>query len=495
LLSQIKRVSKEIVIYGIGNAAGSIVSFLLLPLYTKFLTPEDYGYLALFTVFQSVIETTAVFGLSSGLFRYYCMAKDEAEQQVVMNTCFWTQALFICVLAAITFPFAGNFSQILLGSGKFSRYISIVTATGLMSAFSGFIFSFMRAKRKPLIFAVTQIVKVTLLALTSIYFVAVLHWGYSGIITGNLLVFIAIALLLVLWYSRFVGFSFSIPYFKRIMVFISPIFVVNIFFLLLNLSDRFFLNHFLAPADVGLFSFGNKLGSIVMIGVITPFSIAIVPYALSIVKEDHFKKTFAKIIKYFFLVLVYLSLWIFLFSKEIVLLVSNPAYTRASGIIGPTLLSSIFYGLYYNLSIAIDIVEKTYLATIIVITGAIVSIGLNYLTIPVLGMYGSALASCVSNAVLFLMVYYFCQKHYPIQYEIGAFIKVMGIIVLYIGLSYLIAEANLREVIAIPIKIILCILSPIAFFVIRVFDLQEREYAKKYFLRMIPAGKQAMNEK
>jgi O-antigen/teichoic acid export membrane protein len=69
LINQLKIISKETIIYGIGNAAGSVVSFLLLPLYTKYLTPEDYGYLSIFSVLQSIIEISAVFGLSSGLFR------------------------------------------------------------------------------------------------------------------------------------------------------------------------------------------------------------------------------------------------------------------------------------------------------------------------------------------------------------------------------------------------------------------------------------------
>jgi O-antigen/teichoic acid export membrane protein len=314
----------------------------------------------------------------------------------------------------------------------------------------------------------------------NIYFVAILHRGYPGVITGNLFVTITITVGTFIWFSRFIGFSFSFEYFKKIMIFITPIYVVNIFFFLLSLSDRFFLNHFLTPVDVGLYSFGSKIGSIVMIGIITPFSIAIVPYALSIAKENHFKKTYAKIIKYFFVILVFFSLWIFYFSKEIVLLISNESYIKSSGIIGPILLSSIFYGLYYNLSIAIDIVEKTYLSTIVVIAGAAVSITINFLTIPYIGIYGSSLASCVSNTVLFLFIYYFCQKNYPIQYEIGAFFKILGIIFIYIVFYGFITRMEVREGITISIKVALCILFPMVLFLLHVFDVKEREFAIQF---------------
>ena len=490
MLNQLKTISKDTLIYGIGNGAGGIVSFLLLPLYTKFLTPDDYGYLAIFFVFQSVVEITAVFGLSSGLFRYYLMAKDKAEQEIVLATSFWMQMMFILLLSIAAFPLAGQLSVALFGSREFSRFFVMVTATGILSAIGGFVSSFMRAKRKPAIFATVQVVKVVLLALVNIYLVAVRHWSYFGIIAGNLAVFILISIVLLIWFSRFIHLSFSFAYCKRLLIFISPIYVVNVFFFVLSLSDRFFLNHFLSPKEVGLYSFGNKIGSIVMIGVITPFSTAVVPYALSIVKESHFKETYAKIMKYFLLILVFLSICIFYFSKEVVSAVSNSSYADSSGIVGPILLSSIFYALYYNLSIAIDIVEKTYLATIIVLAGAVVSLSLNYSTIPLLGMYGSALSSCVSNAVLFLFTYFLCQKYFPIHYEKAAFFRLLFIVLVYAAFYLWVGASGLPAVVTLPAKISMCIVFPVVLYVLHVLDGKEREYVRNRMQKLVMSSKQ-----
>jgi O-antigen/teichoic acid export membrane protein len=483
LINQLKIISKETLIYGVGNAAGSIISFLLLPLYTKFLTPADYGYLAIFAVFQSVIEITAAFGLSSGLFRYYLMAENKTEQRKVISTCFWTQLIFIVVISAIFFPLSKQFSFIFFENTNFSKYFIFVTATGLLSAFGGFVFSYMRAERKPIFFAIIQIVKIILLAITNIYFVVILHKSYQGVIIGNFGVTFIISLFVLLWFARFLKFSFSYNFFKRLLIFITPIYVVNVFFFILSLSDRLFLNHFLSTKEVGLYSFGSKIGSIVMLGIITPFSTAIVPYALSIAKEDHFKNTFSKILKYFLLVLTFFSLCIFYFSKEIVLVVSNKSYMNASGIIGPILLSGIFYGLYYNLSIAIDIVEKTYLASIVVIVGALVSIAINYFTIPLFGMYGSALASSVSNGVLFLLMYHFCQKHYPIQYEVVSFFKLLGVALFYVVMYFAIQTLTFVAL-AIIIKFVLCMLFPFILYELHIFDSKERTYCLSFIQKI-----------
>ncbi|HEY4612094.1 MAG TPA: oligosaccharide flippase family protein [Bacteroidota bacterium] len=476
MIDKIKTVSKETLIYGLGNAAGSVISLLLLPLYTKYLTPAEFGYLSVLLVVQSVVEMTAVFGLSSALFRYYLMAPNEAEKKIVMNTCFWVQALFVVVVAGVSVPFSGTLSWALFGSHEVSLHLVFVMLTGVLSAFGALFFSLMRAEQKSIQFAIAQVVKITLLLGTNIYMVAVLQRGYAGIILGNVLVNGFIAVILVIWFARYIDFSFSHEYSLKLLRFAGPIYVVNGFFFVLNLSDRFFLNHFLSPAEVGLYSFGNRIGSAVMIGVVAPFSTAIVPYAMSIAREEHFPRTFAKLSKYFVLLLSFLSVSIFYFSNEIIILISNVSYLHASGIVGPILLSSILYGLFYNLGIAIDIVEKTYLATAVVFAGALVSLGVNYLAIPVLGIYGSALASCLSNAVLCFLMYYVCQKHYPIPYEVGAFLKLMGILIVYVAIYYGLTGTDIDPSTEIVLKSILCIAFPVVLFVFRVFDEKERQY-------------------
>lgn len=463
-----------------GSAAGSIISFLLLPLYTKFLTPEDYGYLTVFTVIQSVVEITGTFGLSSGLFRYYLMAEEEIEKRKVINTCFWTQLIFVIIIFAIFSLLSKQISILFFGTIYLARYCFLVASTGLMSACGGFVFSYMRAERKPYFFVIVQLIKMTLLAIVNIYFVAILHKSYKGIIIGNFGVSLLILLFVFLWFAKFVNFYFSFKFLKRLLIFITPIYIVNVFFFILNLSDRLFLNYFLSAKDLGLYSFGSKIGSIVMLGVITPFSTAIIPYALSIAKEDNFRSIYAKIIKYFVLIVASFSLYIFYFSNEIVLIVSNKEYGGSSGIIGPILLSGIFYGLYYNLSIALDIIEKTYYATIVVIVGALVSVAFNYFTIPLLGMYGSALASCVSNGVLFMLMYFFCQKHYPIHYEVAAFLKLIGILILYILFYYCVEFFELKLGYAILVKSTLIFLFPFSLYWIHILDSKERRYCLNF---------------
>lgn len=479
LLAHIKSLSKESLIYGIGGTLTSLVSFLLIPLYTHYLVPADYGYLNIFIAYQAVVEITAVFALSSAMFRYYLITTDVREKNAAFNTCFWTQVVSIFMVAVLILPFTDSLSQALFESTAQKYNIFLVTTTALAGACTTFGLSFLRANNKAGLFIVLQILKASLIATLNIYFVAYLKLDYYGIIVSNLIVTALICVIILSILAKHIRPLFSLSYFKKIITFSAPIFLINVLFFLLNLSDRFLLNYFGSADDVGLYSFGSKIGSIVTLAVIAPFSTAVLPYALSIAHEPDFKHTFSKINKYFTIIITYLSLAIFMFSKELIMLISTSEYYSAVGIIGPILLSGIFFGLYYNLSIALDIVEKTYLYVYIVFGGAVVNIAANVVLIPIMGFYGSAIASSLSSAVLFLLMFIFCQRNFPVPYESKAFLKLLLLTLLYALVLLLISNNIESTILNIITKGSMLMLFPLLIYKIGILDERELKFIQK----------------
>ena len=428
MIKHLRSLSKDSLIYGLGNASASVISFLLLPLYTRFLSPEDYGVLAVFAVYQSIIEITISFGLSSGLFRYYLMAESEEEKKQVLGTCFLIQAAFIVFLALVLFTAATPMAELLFKSSAQTHKLNIVTGTALLGALPSLFYALMRAERKTKLFASVQFGRTAVLAISNIILVAVVKMNYLGVIISNLGVSALLVLCLLPFFLKKFLAPISPALIRRILAFVAPVYAINVFGFLLSMSDRFFLNRVLSPDQVGLYSFGNKIGSVITIGLITPFSTAVVPYALSIAKQPDFKEVFARIIKYFALAAFFCSLPIFFFSKELILLIGSEAFIGSWGIVGPTLLAGVFYGLYYAVSIQLDVIEKTYLSSFAVAVGAAASVCLNLVLIPRLGMYGSALSACCANAILLITMFIFCQRSYPVPHEVGAFAKLLVLV-------------------------------------------------------------------
>lgn len=485
LLRNIFALFKDTIIYGIGNALVSMVSFALLPLYTKFLTPEDYGYLSLFMVYQAIIDIVASFGLSSGFFRYYIMANDEAKKHEVLSTCVSAEFAFMGILFLLVIPFRSIIAQSFFHDASLAGLVVIVTLTALASSSGTIFFSLIRAKRKPELFAGIQLAKILVMTMLNIFFVVFAKLNYRGVIYANAITMVLSAVVMLIAFRREYSLYISPTFFKRLMKFVYPVFLVNVCGFVLNLSDRLFLNHYLTTKDVGLYSFGTKIGSIVSIGIIAPFSTAVVPYAFSIAKSDNFKYIFSKIIKYFILTTALCSLALLFFSRELIAVMSTKSFWESWPLVGPTLLSGLFYGVYYAISIQIDIVEKTYLATFATLAGVIISVLTNIVLIPVFKIYGSACASCLANAAMLGIMYYFCQKHNPVRYEIHAIVNFSIILVGNVVLFIIIQRMIHPDIVSITIKCALLLLLPMEIYFCGVLDSKEKNSVKALFKKRL----------
>ncbi|MDI6738905.1 MAG: polysaccharide biosynthesis C-terminal domain-containing protein [Candidatus Edwardsbacteria bacterium] len=422
LRDHLKTVSWETAIYGLGGAASSLVSFLLLPLYVHYLSPQDYGYLTLFAICQSLVQLLAGFGLAAGLFRYYLLAADEGQRAAVLRTCLWYQIGLIVLTGMLAGAVAGRASLGLFGSAGQHHLMLLASGAALSFVASQFGFILMRAERRPLLYVTSQLVRVFLLAGTGIYWVAIAKQSYRGVVIGTFVSELAVGIGMVCWLSghRLLRLPAPAPahFTTRLTKFIGPVFLINLAYFVLTMADRFFIEHFSSAEQVGLYSFGSKIGSVVLAGLIMPFSMAVFPYALAISHQDHFRATYSRIIHYFMIVAGCASLTVFAFSRELTALLAAPAYASAAGVVGLVLLGWLFYGLYYAISIALDIVERTDLALAAVTSGAVASLLLNWLLIPRWGMYGAALTGCLANGLMLALMYRFCQRSYRMPYDL-----------------------------------------------------------------------------
>jgi O-antigen/teichoic acid export membrane protein len=424
LRDHLKTVTLETAIYGLGGAASSLASFLLLPLYVHYLSPKDFGYLTLFTICQSLVQVLAGFGLTAGLFRYYLLATDESQQAAVLRICGWFQLGLIALTGLLATAAAGWVSRSLFGSTEQHRLVLLAAGAALSAAAAQFGFTLMRAERRPLLYIGGQLARVVLLAGTGIYWVAIARQSYRGVVIGTFATELAVAAGVAWWLAghRLLRLPAVAPerFAARLAKFVVPVFLINLAYFALTLADRFFLEHFISAEQVGLYSFGSKIGSVVLAGLITPFSMAVIPYALSISRQDHFRSTYSRILQYFLIVAGCASLAVFAFSRELTGLLAAPAYASAAGVVGPVLMGWLFYGIYYAISIALDIVERTDLALAAVAVGAAASLLLNWLLIPRLGMYGAALTGCLANGLMLALMYRFCQRSYRMPYDLRA---------------------------------------------------------------------------
>ena len=86
VLDRLRSLGKSFTVYGLGDVATSVISFLLLPLYARFLTPEDYGAIGLLLSVEVVAKIVFRFGLDAAFMRLYFDCPDDRARQRLAST-------------------------------------------------------------------------------------------------------------------------------------------------------------------------------------------------------------------------------------------------------------------------------------------------------------------------------------------------------------------------------------------------------------------------
>ena len=120
---ELRRLGKHSVIYGLGGLVSRILAVILLPLYTRFLTPADYGKVETLIALTTVIGIVLRMGISSAFFRFYFDSPEPAARRLVLRTSFWFTMGMATLGLAVGLALSGEISQRLFGSSDSSELV------------------------------------------------------------------------------------------------------------------------------------------------------------------------------------------------------------------------------------------------------------------------------------------------------------------------------------------------------------------------------------
>jgi Na+-driven multidrug efflux pump len=234
-----------------------------------------------------------------------------------------------------------------------------------------------------------------------------------------------------------INWKFDFTLWKKMMQYGFPILIAGIAFAINEHFDKIFLEWLNIPKeDIGAYAACYKIGMF-MVLFRTAYTLGIEPFFFSQANSENAPQTYATITKYFVIFGSFISLFVIAFIDILkYLLVPNPDYWDAIKVVPLIVLANFFLGIYTNLSIWYKLIDKTHIGAYISIIGASITLILNYLLIPQISYYGSAIATIVAYASMMLISYQMGQKKYPIPYEIDKISKYLGISILLSALSF-----------------------------------------------------------
>jgi len=489
MFEHLKAAIKSSIIYSLGNLTSKLLGIILIPLYTSKLTLPEYGMLGMLEITVQIL--TAIIGLSlySAFFRWY-WDKEYLEKQ---KSIFFTILVFVLtgsiLMNLIFLPFHDQLSSFLLDTDQQGYLIMLILIVAGLEAVAIIISTLIRLQERPGFYTLLQVSKVlTSLSLT-IYFIAIKGKKIDGIyeaqLIGNAVFYILAARFIIKNSNPKIEWKI-LPGMLR---FSYPLLFSSIAGIILTISDRYVLKFISDLSYVGIYTLGYKIASTLRVLVITSVNLALQPMIYKMIDQPDNKRFYSKIMTYYSYGLMICVLGLSLFGRELIKFLSktNPDYWEAFSIV-PIISMAFFFGMLRDVSLTgINISKKTIVNAKSILFAAIFNIVFNIILIPILGYFGAAIATLISQMLYFLVIYHFAQKYYPIKYEIGKVIKIIGAGILIYVISIFTNEMALWP--RLLIKSILIFSFPFILYLLRFYEPIELERLRVLWIKWRNPGK------
>ncbi len=425
--STIKGIGKHTLIYAMGSIAQRAASFILLPLYTRYLTPKDYGTLELVGLTADVISMLAGLGVAATVYRYYSKYERIEDKNAVVSTAFSIMLMMFLTCVTIGIFFSGGLSQLIFNDNQHAEYFIIALLSMLFGVGIELPNVHLRIMQRSSLFVSISMIKLVIQICLNIYFVVFLKAGAIGVLKSTLIVNIAMALILTTYMLRQVGFKISKQKAKEIVSFGAPMIFWSLGSFILTFSDRFFLKVYSDLANVGIYSLSYKFGFILTTFAVVPFQQIWEPRRFEIWKQADGEENFIKVFRYFNIILISTSLFIAMFSREFIILMSATPFHPAYKLVPIILLAYVLQAWTSFCNFGLLQKEKTGSLAKVAFFSTIIALMVNFLFIPQWGAFGAAWATVAAFLFRFGLAYTISQKKLPIKYVWSKTIVLCGL--------------------------------------------------------------------
>ena len=415
LAAQIQRLGKHSVIYGLGGLTQRIVAVLLLPLYTRHLSPADYGEIEALVALSAVVFALLRAGIQSSFFRFYFQAEDERARQTVVRTSFWfTMGAATAALVAGV-ALAGPISTALFGSSESANLVR-AAFVGLWASMNyDQLTALFRVEERSVSYSIASLANVLVTVGATVLLVVVLEKGPVGVLVGNFSGTLAVYAVLLVYRRTQLGLEFDGDVFRRMtawgMPFVPSVIALN----LIDFSDRFFLARISGTKELGLYAIGMRI-SAALLFLLAAFRTAWPAFAYSI-PEDEAKRTYGYVLTYVTFFSAWAAVGLGLCSPWIVRLLTTPDFYRGADVVPVLVFAFVTFGMYIVVVTSIGRAGRRGSNWMITGAAALFNVALNLILIPPFGMTGAAISMVASYFAMFSGITWKAQRVFPVVYQ------------------------------------------------------------------------------
>jgi O-antigen/teichoic acid export membrane protein len=409
--------AKETAIYGMGALLTKSMAFLLIPLYTQFLSVAEYGALALLNQILNLGSFMTLMGVSSGSMRFFHADHPGEEYQ---RELYGSAVMLLMVLPPLVAILLGGASfplfERFIPSLPFFPLVVIVFVTCAFTPLLKLLTGFMRIQQRPVAFIV--ITAAFFLVQTTLIVVAVgfLGLGLKGQLYSQLLANIVFWVVALFVFARYSRPRFSRPIFRRLLVFGIPMIPFFFFAWINTAAGRFMLERFGSLDAVGIFSLASQFSGIVLMFAVA-FDNALLPHFFRVGDQPNGPVELGRLVVRYLAFFGILSLCVNIAAPPVISIVANPDYHEAIRYVSPLTLSVWLFVCTKPVTWSLMHQQKTGALSRVHAISAVVLVGflLFFLAYLDMGIPGIIASIVLANVFTVMLGYRIAQADYRLE--------------------------------------------------------------------------------
>ena len=431
----LKSLFKNTIIYSLGRILPQAINFVLLPIYSEYLSPSQYGIIESMLVLSTILTIIFSFATERSMFRVYYDYKEEEDKKKFIGNTTILIAISATFFLGLTFilhtPISKIYSEI-----PFNPYFIYAILIAYTTAFSYITQTLFQVKENALAFFITSVIAFLIEILLTIYFVIIKKEEAIGLLKAKLIANTLMFPLYLYVIKRASIFQIDKSIIKNIFFFSLPMLPSLLTSWVMNMSNRVFIENYFTLQEVGIFSMASKLSSIATILLGALFTAYNPMFYRLASNEDQLmaKNKIQELNQLLVGAILMVSFVVVLFSKEVVFIL-NSRYQEAVLYIPILVLANAVNYLAGIYSLMIYQNKKSGIIMYIYIIGAIFSIIFNYILVPQFGAFGASWVNVIASLMILLLSIHYAKKNYyiPLQYTYILLGIAISVIILYIN--------------------------------------------------------------
>jgi len=433
----LKAALHDSLVYGIASILSKGLVIFLLPLYTRVLSPSDYGAYDLLITLGALANLVVALEVSQGLARFWAETPEIHIRQRLASTSLWFSAFMYGLFLLGGLLAAPQLNDLILGDAAYLNAFRFGIGFIAVNGIYYILLNQFRWELHSKAYAIVSISYALLTLLFAVIFCLFLDFGLTGVMLAQLLSALTASFLSLWLLRRTFILSFDTKQLYDMLRFSIPLVPAGLAVFISLYINRVALNNFGSLEDIGHFGIGNRIASLAAL-LILGIQAALTPLIYQHYREPSTPRQIARLLNWFMAAALFGCLFLALFSRELLLLFANEKFMDGAALVG-VLAPALLLSQMYIFAPGIAIQKKTHWQLWITILAAVVSVIGNWLLVPLWGIWGAAIATLLSSLIFLLSWLSLSQRLYSIPY---AWRSILPAVIVFIACTLLGNELN-----------------------------------------------------